>query len=721
MIQNQIHHLYLASSQFFFQRKKLSLILFFTIISFLIYGHFVFTGKFTACGDFGPAVSYALNFKESFNNGQWIPRWVIFPRDVTFGGGSIDGTAPTIDSPVFQYYGFLQSALAYPLISIGISAIVSLQLIVIFAFTFSGIVLYAAGRVLGANRVVSFLGGYAYVMSPWLISNFYGRGGISESLGQSALPLILLGYAFAIKSMHNKVIISMALAVFILALSHNIFMLYGVVLCGLLIFSNVILMYLNALYVQVVKCFNIKAYADTQKLNQNVANENIKLQIILAAGVLIGLAASSWQWMPALMTLKELSFSYIGNFDVHNPPSRLADLSGAWSFFPKQFVEPWSGTKREFFFTIGWWTIPGIASLFFAKKGLRIAAFSIFLSFIIFFVLTFLPNIIFPFLPGFFGAIQFTFRLLAFLSVLGSFALCVSFPNMSRNIGAIIFILITISQLPVILFHMPDQQFPDVQYLKGYEYNAFYANSTHEKYLRNWYDGWLDARNILNLSNADNIASYLKITGKTRDNVEKVKIFIAKVGDPAHPVSNVIEVQRGRFQALFQINKPEDGLRIYALSGNTKIDLGASLIRPEEVLLLSDPPASFIPATDLTLDESHGYKRVFSINKNKFNVHQPNHNGLYTIELPVIYNKFSVPSQNGVHLNGEVDFNHRLVVTTHSLSSPIIVRYSLPVTVWLISIFGIIMFCSFVGFSLAQSRWRQLRINFNSTPVTIEC
>src|SRR5258708_3466581 len=131
MIQNQIRYFFSTSFRFFYERKKLSLILLFTVISFLIYWHFVFTGTFTASGDFGPGVSYALNFKEAFNNGQWIPRWVIFPRELTIGGGSIDGTVPTADSPAFQYYAFLQSALAYPFLSIGIPAIVSVQLIVI--------------------------------------------------------------------------------------------------------------------------------------------------------------------------------------------------------------------------------------------------------------------------------------------------------------------------------------------------------------------------------------------------------------------------------------------------------------------------------------------------------------------------------------------------------------------------------------------------------------
>jgi hypothetical protein len=692
MIYKQINYLSTVCSSFFYNHKRISLVFIFATISLLIYGHFVFMNKFTASGDFGPAVSYALNFKEAINNGQWIPRWIVNTRELTLGAGSIDGTPLLTDSPVFQYYAFLQSALAYPFLLIGISAITSIQLAIILAFTCSGIILYKAGRVLGANQVTSFLSGYSYIISPWLISNFYGRGGISESLGQSLLPLILLGYSYAIKSIYDKAFISISLAIMALALSHNIFMLYGIVMCCILLFTHFILPYLNVSYAQLTNFFKHRSKQFSGRFETDMISNNIQIQLILGMGLLIGLALSSWQWIPALMTLKELSFNYIGNFDTQFvTPQPLADLTGTWGF-PKQFVEPWAGgIKREYFFTIGWWTIPGIMSLIFAKKNLKMAAWGIFFSFSVFFILTYWPRFIFPYLPSFFGATQFTFRYLAFLSVLGSFALSIGLPNISKSIGAVFILLITISQLPVILFHMPDQKFPDTQYLRGYEYNAFYANSIHEEHLRFWYNGWLEKNNILNLENSNNMPAYLKITGKTANTIKNVELFIAKSEDIKHPVSNIIKIQEGNFQAVFKINKPENSLRLYAISDDPHSKTTTYLIRPENVLYYLDPSNSYIPSSVFQITKSYGYKRIFSLPPEKLSLYHPNKNGMFTVQLPVVYNKFSIPFQNGIPLNHEIGFNHELIVTTNNVSSPIIVQYILPIYIWAMTILGIIV------------------------------
>lgn len=55
----------------------------------LIYGRYLPKDHFTASGDFPPAVSYALNYRLAVADGQWLPRLVTIPRDVSFGLGSI--------------------------------------------------------------------------------------------------------------------------------------------------------------------------------------------------------------------------------------------------------------------------------------------------------------------------------------------------------------------------------------------------------------------------------------------------------------------------------------------------------------------------------------------------------------------------------------------------------------------------------------------------------
>jgi len=331
MLKKQVLNLFSKGLHFYSKRKDLCFLLLFLLLSFCIYGRFVFTGKFAAGGDFPPAVSYAMNFQAAVNNGQWIPRAVIYPREFTFGGGGLDATAPTADAPDFQYYAFLQSALAYPFLVLGIPALVALQLVVFLAFAFSASILYKAGRLMGANRAVAFLSGLSYIISPWLISNFYGRGGISEALGQSALPLLILGYVYAVKSMNKESIAITALSVIMLVLSHNIFFLYGVVMCALLAITSL----------------GVTLSKPVSWLPKYLSSINFQIPVVLGMGVALGMAASSWQWLPSIMTLKQISFApALGGGLV---PADFSDLSGAWGW-AKQFVEPWSGNKREVFF-----------------------------------------------------------------------------------------------------------------------------------------------------------------------------------------------------------------------------------------------------------------------------------------------------------------------------------------------------------------------------------
>ncbi len=662
----------------FHQRKDLWLVLLFFLAAFLIYGRYVFTGSSTATGDFGPAVSYALNFKEAVHQGQWLPRWVVAAREMTLGAGSIDGTPVTPDSPAFQYYAFLQSALAYPLLLLKIPAIVAMQLLVVLAFAASSIALYTAGRVLGANRAVSFLSGYSYVISPWLVSNFYGRGGIAEAFGQSALPLLLLGYAFALQNKNNKAMLWVAVGVFTLALSHNVFLLYGVILCVLLALASL-----------------------RWRPPVQACLFDFKIPLVLAAGVFIGLAASSWQWLPAVMTLKELSFYYIGSFSpMGKIPGNVADLSGAWGL-PKQFLN--GQVLSQFFFTIGWWTIPGILSVVLARPAQRGAALALFVSFSIFFFLTYWPEHSFPYLPSSFGATQFTFRLLAFLSVLGSFALCIGLPQLPRTVVLGLLIAVTLSQLPVIRFPMPKQKFPDQQYRGGYEYNNYYANSPREKNLRYWFDGWLDEENVLYLQDVKNKLVYLKIKGKTREGLNGTRLFVAPVGDPQHPVSNSVKVGKGAFEARLAIRKTAADLRLYATQyvqeGQRKLS-----IRPESVFLLREPPESFIPAADLKRIAAHGYQRVFVVNTTRLKAHRVPAGTLFTVELPMIYNHFVLAFQQGKPLPREIDFNHRLTVQTNNLTDPILVRYTLPLPIRLLSILGLSLFGIVLAFQFLSHK-----------------
>jgi hypothetical protein len=650
-----------------------------------IYGHYLNRDCFIASGDFPAGVSYALNYKLAVENGQWLPRWVIIAREVSLRLGSIDGTPPTADAPDFQYYGFLQSALAYPFLCKGLSAIKALQLIVILAFVLAGLALFAAGRLWGAQPLPALLGGCSYVLSPWLVSNFYGRGGIAEALGQAALTLPLLGFALVFTGRPRSGLLTVALGVFVLALSHPVFLLYGVFLCLLL------------------ALFSIRWRALWETSFRPAGwRPALREPSILVCGVLLGMAASAWQWMPALLTVKEINVLQLG---LRWPdgrsaiPSANADLSGARGF-PKQFVEPGTCKPREFFWTIGWWTLPSILGLCLCRRRLRQPAAAIFWTFTFFFLMTYWPAKVYPYLPASFGAIQFIFRLLAFLSVLGALALPLALPNLNRWVVLGTIVVMTYTQWQVLFFPMPEQQFPDDQYLKGYEYSAFYKESPRGFMVR-LAQGLLNKANLLHLAQPGASEVHLRVQGRTVDPRSGTRLFVAPASDPAHPVSDCIGVAAGEFDVTLSIREPRNYLRLYTTDPVPPL-VNSFPVSIHQLHLIYGPVQSFVPATEVIRAEAEGYRRVFRIPAGARQNHAPRQPLVYTIELPMVYSRFAVPCQNGKRLPAEVDFNHRLSVQTTDLDHEITVKYQLPAEVWLLTLIGVIGFVFVAALGIAH-------------------
>lgn len=655
----------------------------------LIYGRYLTKDHFTASGDFPPAVSYALNYRIAVADGQWLPRLVIIPRDVSFGLGSIDGTVPTADAPDFQYYGFLQSAAAYPFLMLGFAGLTAVQLVVVLAFAGAAVALYATGRIMEARPAVAFLAAFSYIASPWLVSNFYGRGGISESLGQANLAFVMLGLALGYRQRYRGAILAVAVGIGALALSHNIFLLYGALLCALM-----------------AVCLTL--YPPPVGSVPPALRDRLRFPLAIALGGALGLAATAWQWLPAMQSLKETSFYYYGAFSAEGKiPSGLVDWSGVWGR-PHAFVEPWSGVSREFFFTIGWWTIPSILCLVFTRRSARPFAAAIAAGFLAFLLLIVYRKEIYPHLPGTFGATQFTFRLLAYLSLLGALALPLALPNLNRWIVATVLGLMIWSQLPVITYPMPPggstTAAQEEAYLKSAEYNAFYANSRNEQRLRYWFDGWLDAGNVLNLRQrfwnragtwlvedlpAAPTPVFLRIKGKLRTGLAQTEVFLAENSAASRPVSDKVVVSSPEFDIMLKVPAVHGDLRLVA---DPTIQEGnrALAIRPEQVFAAWGDPGSLVAASDLHMVRRGGYQRTFAVTPRPGFTRVPDPNGNFIVEIPMIYSRFLVVHQAGQRLDTTVDFNHRLNVRTPDLSGDIVVEYQLPGLARLLSALGLL-------------------------------
>lgn len=652
----------------------------------LIYGRYLPKDHFTASGDFPPAVSYALNYRLAVKQGQWVPRMVTIPRDVSLGLGSRDGTLQTADSPVYQYYAFGQSMLAYPFLLLGLPGIKAVQCVVVLAFSLAALALYAAGRLAGATRPIAFVAAYSYIISPWLVSNYYGRGGIAEALGQAGLAFLILAFACLLRGRGWWTVVVMAGGIAWLVLSHNIFLLYGVVMC--LLFAAGLWLF--------------------PPMAGGGWTGRFRAPLILGAGVALGLAATAWQWLPAAQSLGEIGFNYIGAFgEAGRIPKAYSDWWGALGW-PRQFVEPWSGKPREFFFTIGWWTIPSILLLWRVPRCLRPHAFAVALAFAGFLALMLFPKHLYPFLPGPFGATQFNFRLLAFLSVLGSFALVLAVPRLNRWAVLAVLALITASQIHVITFPMPPgggiTPLHEEQYVRGSEYSDFYPNSRAEQKLRYFYDGMLDDGNVLTVDRrfwrighrqvVEPIADpstpvFLRVRGKLADGLAQTRLQLAAAGNPGRILSDSVEVRAGEnFDVLLATTAVPGGLRLVAES-TVKSGQRQLSIRPEAVFMMWNDPRSLIYATELRLVRAEGYQRVFAPEPIARADRIPDDSGYFTVEIPMIYSRFLTARQGGRPLDTAADFNHRLNIRTKDLTEDITVAYRLPWSAWLLTGLGL--------------------------------
>lgn len=653
------------------------------LFAFGLFGHLIPKGTFNATGDFPPAVSYALNFKLAVADGQWLPRWVVIPREFTFGGGSWDGTTPTADSAAFLYYAFLQSALAFPLLCLGISSVVAVQIVVCFCFGLGAWALYLSARALGANSSAALLTAYAYLASPWLLSNFYHRGGVAEALSQAALPFLVLGCVWVSIGRLRAAILVIAFGIAWLALCHNLFLMLGAGMCGL---------------------FGILYSASSLCRFRTSLSLATRPTICIGAGVAIGILLTTWQWAPAILTLHEILFAYNGNL-ASSHILTMADYSGVFGF-PTVFTLP-QGTT-DFFMTIGWWTVPAAIALLVQRIN-RCLGLSLFGCFAIFFVLAYYPQWIFDRLPpSALGAVQFSFRMLAFLSVLSVLGIAMALARCSASVALALGILMTASIYPVIHHQMTKQRMPDEAYLRGYEYNDYYANSRKERDLRYWHNGWLRPDNVITFDQEKSQSAFLRVRGIVSPKIgDKARLYIREidpnengpeVGEdlPQALVQDSAEIA-GQFDVTLKVTKP-GSYRLVTSPFNA-----TESIRPGAVSLIKSA-SSYVFADDVLRPGSGGYRRTFIVPPALAAAKSPDVEGFYDVELPMIYNRFSVPRQNGASVPYESDFNHRILVRLRTLSEPIVVHFELPWQIMALSLLGIIAI-----FAVAYSGRLQVR------------
>jgi len=616
-------------------------------------------------GDYIPPVSLALNFKLALEHGQLPPRLVETARVLYPGGGSTDGIPPVSDMPVFQYYGFLTSALAYPFLIAGIKSARAVGGGMMVAFLMGAAALYFAALSLGAPRRGAFLVSWSYILSPWLISNVYARGGAGEAESHAVLPLLVLGFSWAWTSRYRAAILAIGAGIFALTLSHNIFFFYGVVLCALVCIFN----FVGTLWIQKPQCWRaiITCAAAPSAIG---------------IGVLLGMALSAWQWIPVLLSLSQAQFSVSGVAAIKS----VSDLAfGLTQAFP------------PYYFTIGWWTIPSIfVAVLWSRREQRQYAAALAATFAVFFLLAYQPQFIIPHLPGAFAVAQFTSRFLAFLSLIGAFSLSLlrRWPSVPVTVG--IGVVIFASEIPVMYTLSPVTNFTEAQLVKAGETNYIsWEPGFVDRHFR-MPDGWLkpDTRIYVDrwreITRAPTGPIYLRVAGRA---FEGMGSFALQVGSPneEHPLVSV-QIDHPEFDVTFTIENPPSQLQLQAshyivVNGENY----STFIRPDRVYLIEGPPGRYIYADVVDRVETKGLRRVFKVKNAPAILSRQTKSDDFVVELPMAYSPFLVARQQEKAISGWADFNLRLNVRTPNLTTPIVVTYEIPTWIWLLSASGLMV------------------------------
>ncbi len=411
----------------------------------------------TPADDLARHVAMVENFFIAFNSGQFVPIIQNPPL------------ADVPDMPIFQYYGFMTGLVAFPGMLLSLPSLRALM-IGIFMFRIAGAAgVYWAGKLLGGNRKVSILAALVYYMTPYVISNLYGRVAVPESLAHCELPFLVLGLLLGLRGYPAAGAVTIAVTVLLLSLTHPIFLLYGCT--ALLLMMSVSL--------------------------------SRRVLVTGSVGLLAGILLSTFRWYPMI-----LSKDLLSRFESYNYSPDAAKSLTSWHGligFPESLASLLSDSARfsafaprppsdidYLFLTPGWFTIPAILGLILLliNRNKITEKLIILIPNTVFLLLAFSIGNIFQFLPRITWNVQFPYRLLAFVALFTAFSLPILLPKL-KSLGFSTLALLAVIQSAALIFNPtyrdPLKASPDT-ISRAY---ANYDYAISDKYSVNEGDNWM--------------------------------------------------------------------------------------------------------------------------------------------------------------------------------------------------------------------------------------
>lgn len=547
--------------------------------------------------DLSRHVAHAINFKNALFSGQLIPRLQVIDQ---YKSNVVN------DIPVFQYYGFLTSLCAQPFLFAKILPLTSVVLGIVFLRFVGCTAIYLACKNLGFSVYPSLIAPIAWLTVPYISTNLYERVAFPEASAQCVIPLIPLAFSLLEDRKPYKAFTITTISIFFLALSHPVFLLWGCVAYFIL----------TILF---------------------ITRMSPKLILIEAVGVINGLALSSFQWLPAFLSSKELTIKFFAGSPFS--ASYLSSNSGFYGFPVPLLLEHPGGHVSNYYFTISAWIAPSlICAVYLRTKSCKhinlVYCFS--LITLIFTILVFAKIDIWQYLPKLFWATQFPYRLISFIAVFAVFPLAYVLEKTSKNIKPYIYLLFFVSCLTNYPSYISSlNESGAIPAIEGIE--QIYASQDYliTKAGIAYGDGWLKEDNLLSIPEGKrnlyiNLCSRLP---SNEDNTVYIKDAVTDIVFQEFVISSNLQIQH--------IIIPDNINKIKISSDKTFIPSQVSASNDQRKLGtfvgevgFSRVEAKFI-TKDMVLRKVTGpYSRFFSPNANL------EENKVYLATLPLAYSPF---------------------------------------------------------------------------------
>lgn len=484
----------------------------------------------TPANDLAKHIASILNFKDAFFSGQYLPRLQLPPASLP-------------DLPYFQFYGSLPGYLSLPFLAVGCEPIVALTLGVLLIRWIGAVAIYGTGRLVGANTWASSLAGVVYLLTPYIISNFYGRVAVPEAAAHGVIAIFFYGVIRLFVRADTIGVIVTNLAIVVLSLAHPIFLLFGL-LAGAL-FS---LFLLRGRSLFLMGC-------------------------VLFGGLLL----AGFQWVPGFLYRSD----FVSHFTSLSPfeQRQWTSLSGLIGLPQSLAEEGLLRSGSRLYLTPGVLTIPVLIMLVLKiREPLGRATLG---CLVIFLIASYSPFNFWKYLPHFFWAVQFPYRLLAFAALLTSIGLCLTLKNL-RPYQWVILVAVMLIQSTAILIQKPYSVPLSVgangEVVKKLFASQDYAWSAAPLSLVSR-DGWLldyevplyrkgsDAPNVVGgdgmllKENKFSIGvskvpeNFIRVTGRIDEGglVGPYNLWVSYLSSPLAPLDGTRSIHRGNFSALFKI------------------------------------------------------------------------------------------------------------------------------------------------------------------------